>query len=807
MLSAKKELFTPSGGAYQISRSVRLRNSATGYFSRTIGATATNAKIGTLSMWVKRGGLTSATGNSQYLIQTGISATTDSGHFTMYFTTSDNLSLGQYSWAGYSTTQVFRDPSAWYHIVLSYNSTLASNNLTIYVNGVQIAVTSVVQNTNWAILSGTEAINIGRHTSVGRSFDGYLTEINLIDGQALTPSSFGETNSVTGVWQPKKYAGTYGTNGFYLNFSDNSGATATTIGKDYSGNGNNWTPNNISVTAGVTYDSMLDVPTPYADGGTGRGNYAVGNPLAVNVTTSATATLTNGNLLLTNGSATYSGFPSTMSIPVTGKWAWKFKVTGSVSGSNEGYIGFACNSSGNPVTGASSGAAANWYTTVQVQAVSDRGVVHKYAGGSVVTDAAGSGGTGATGDEWEFLIDRDAGTTIVKVNGTTKATVTGLPATQELFPFATFYQTSGYFIFDYTPSDTSYKTLNTQNLPAPTISNGASYMAATTYTGTGSALTIANTVGSASFQPDLVWVKGRSGATDHAWYDAVRGVQNQLESNTTTAETTETTGLTAFGSTGFTVGALAQMNTNTATYVAWQWNAGGSTVTNTSGSISAQVRANPTAGFSVVTYTGNGTAGATVGHGLGVTPSMVIVKSRTGGTSSWAVWFTGFTGLEYILLESTAAKASASSVWNSTAPNSTVVTLGTGSVPNTNAWTYVMYCWAAVAGYSAFGKYTGNGSADGPFVFLGFRPRFVMIKRTDSSGFSWGILDTSRNTYNVANLRLFADLSQADNTQDILDILSNGFKLRTTNTNENASGGTYIYAAFSEVGFKYALGR
>jgi len=333
MLSAKKELFTPSGGAYQISRSVRLRNSATGYFSRTIGATATNAKIGTLSMWVKRGGLTSATGNSQYLIQTGISATTDSGHFTMYFTTSDNLSLGQYSWAGYSTTQVFRDPSAWYHIVLSYNSTLASNNLTIYVNGVQIAVTSVVQNTNWAILSGTEAINIGRHTSVGRSFDGYLTEINLIDGQALTPSSFGETNTVTGVWQPKKYAGTYGTNGFYLNFSDNSAATAAAIGKDYSGNGNNWTPNNISVTAGATYDSMLDVPTQWADGGNGRGNYAVLNPL--NKATSDIS-LSSGNLEASSSfTSDHRCFASTFQV-TSGKWYWEVQyATGTINaGSN-----------------------------------------------------------------------------------------------------------------------------------------------------------------------------------------------------------------------------------------------------------------------------------------------------------------------------------------------------------------------------------------------------------------------------------------------------------------------------------------
>lgn len=340
------------------------------------------------------------------------------------------------------------------------------------------------------------------------------------------------------------------------------------------------------------------------------------------------------------------------------------------------------------------------------------------------------------------------------------------------------------------------------------IPDGRTVMAATLYTGTGATQTINNSANGVSFQPDLVWVKGRSGATDHAWYDAVRGVQKQLESNTTTAETTETTGLTAFGTTGFTIGALAQMNTNAATYVGWQWNAGGSTVTNTDGTISAQVRANPTAGFSVVTYTGTGSA-ATIGHGLGVAPRMIIIFERSPGGDDHIVYHASLTSNQYsIRLNTTAAQAGPSGAyWNSTSPTSSVFSVGTSGESNQSTATYVAYCFAAVAGYSAFGSYTGNGSTDGPFVYLGFRPRWVMIKRTDSSGFSWGILDTSRNTYNVANLRLFADLSQADNTQDILDILSNGFKLRTTNTNENASGGTYIYAAFAENPFKYANAR
>jgi hypothetical protein len=338
------------------------------------------------------------------------------------------------------------------------------------------------------------------------------------------------------------------------------------------------------------------------------------------------------------------------------------------------------------------------------------------------------------------------------------------------------------------------------------IPDGRTVMAATLYTGTGATQTINNSANGVSFQPDLVWVKGRSGATDHAWYDAVRGVQKQLESNTTTAETTETTGLTAFGTTGFTIGALAQMNTNAATYVGWQWNAGGSTVTNTSGTISAQVRANATAGFSVVTYTGTG-ANATVGHGLGVAPKMLIVKKRSSATSSnWMVWHISI-GTGFVLnLNSTGAAGS--TYWNNTAPTSTVFSLDSNANYNSNTDTFVAYCFAEVAGYSAFGSYTGNGSADGPFVYLGFRPRWVMVKNTTNSAgaTNWVMQDSSRNGFNP-NKTIYANASSAEDSSAYFDILSNGFKVRDTFRDANTSGDTYIYACFAENPFKYANAR
>ena len=340
------------------------------------------------------------------------------------------------------------------------------------------------------------------------------------------------------------------------------------------------------------------------------------------------------------------------------------------------------------------------------------------------------------------------------------------------------------------------------------IPDGRTVMAATLYTGTGATQTISNSANGVSFQPDLVWVKGRSGATDHAWYDAVRGVQKQLESNTTTAETTETTGLTAFGTTGFTIGALAQMNTSAATYVGWQWNAGGSTVTNTSGSISAQVRANTTAGFSVVTYTGTG-ANATVGHGLGVALNFIIIKDRTSGSNFWVVGGTsiGFTSDNYLRLNGTGAiEAGGGVAWNSTAPTSTVFSIGTSNVLNASSNTYVAYCFAAVAGYSAFGSYTGNGSTDGPFVYCGFRPRFVLIKSSTSAE-NWWLLDSTRDPYNVASLYLHPNASTAESSFATVDFLSNGFKLRYNGAAVNASSATLIYAAFAENPFKYANAR
>jgi hypothetical protein len=361
--------------------------------------------------------------------------------------------------------------------------------------------------------------------------------------------------------------------------------------------------------------------------------------------------------------------------------------------------------------------------------------------------------------------------------------------------------------FAYT-APSGFKALCTQNLPTPTIGATSAtvankYFDVSTWSGTGSNISVTNSGG---FQPDWVWAKSRSNAgTNNILEDAVRGVNYWLASDSTSSESGlgSPGPITAFNSNGFS--GDTSISGSGRTYVGWQWKANGSGSTNTSGSITSTVSANTTSGFSVVTYTGTGVA-ATVGHGLGVKPSMIILKNRS-GVYDWPTWsqYLPNPTTQHFWLNATNA-AQISSSFNSTQPTSSVFSIGTTGEANGNTNNFVAYCFAPIAGYSAFGSYTGNGSADGPFVFTGMRPAFVMIKRTDSTA-NWHILDVSRNTYNVANLLLYPNLSSAEATFSTLDILSNGFKIRNSDVDFNASSGTYIYMCFASNPFKYSLAR
>jgi len=774
-------------GGYFIDRSLRFRSSASAYLSRTLGANG-NKKLFTYSVWVKRSGWATS-------MPFGPSVYVSGGDFALLaLTNTGEISFSAYNGAWVVqlvTTAKYRDPSAWMHIVLVWDTAQATvaNRAKIYVNGVEVTAFSTA--TYPALNADIYRLQNSGQTLVYRyatsSLDGYITEVNFIDGQALDPTDFGETDSVTGVWKPKKYTGTYGTNGFYLNFSDNS--STTTLGEDGSGNGNDWTLNNFSLTSGSTYDSMTDVPTLTSET---AANYATLNPL------DQAGTLSSGNLEISTTSASWKQARGTIGIN-SGKWYWETTL---VSGTNY-MTGISKSTGGSTYPGAN---ADGW----------------GYAGGASGTlynNGSGSSyGAGYTaGDVIGIALDLDAGTLTFYKNGSSQGqAASGLTGTW--FPSVAVYASSGttkwafnvgQLPFAYTPP-TGFKALNTYNLPDSTVADGNDYFNTVLYTGNGTSQSL-----SAGFASDFVWVKNRSTANSHQLTDIVRGNTNALASDLTIAEYTGEISLT---SSGFSVSGNANAtNKASQTYVGWTWKANGSGVSNTDGSITSTVSANTTAGFSIVTYTGTG-ANATVGHGLGAAPSMVIVKGRLinygGGIGGdWIVWHNALSATERLYLNYTNATATGqTTTWNSTLPSASVVSLGNNLHVNyDSSSTYVMYCFAEVEGFSKMGSYIGNGSTtgDGTFVYTGFRPAWVLIKQSSISGNNWVIYDAVRDAYNECDSVLYPNLSNAEfsGTTVNLDLLSNGFKARDNWGAINTSGETYIYIAFAENPFKNSLAR
>ena len=790
---------------YQISRSLRFNSADTTYLNRT-PASAGNQTKWTWSAWIKRSALSGTT--QAFFYSDGTSDTT---YFWIGFNGSEQLACGNWSAILLATTQVFRDVSSWYHIsvVLDTSQATATDRIKFYVNGTQVTefatnnlAAQISQNEQCGI-NNTVPHSLGRDAYTGGRFylNGYLTEIHFVDGQALTPDDFGRNNPTTGVWEPLPYIGTYGTNGFYLNFSDNSGVTAVTLGADSSGNGNNWTPNNFSVDAGAGNDSMVDVPTPYGvdtgAGGEVRGNYCTLNPL--NTLTiggfPSGATLTNGSLDARSTVAAYRNSTGTIAFPSTGKWYFEAVIISNSSTGNNQSAGIGS------ITNTSK------YFIVDFFALSSSSV-RKLVDGTA-TNLAGSVGNGTV---IGVAVDCDNQKAFISLNNTwidSSNPLTGvngyaMSSNDSYVPFFSGYNSGvtsfnfGQRPFAYT-APSGFKALCTQNLPEPTVVQGGDYFNTVIYSGTSATQNL--TVG---FQPDWVWIKKRSDVGNHILTDAVRGNTKQLRSNETSVESTITDMVTAFSSTGVTLGADTNggVNATGSTYVAWNWNAGGSNATNTDGTITSTVRANPTAGFSIVSWTGTGSA-ASYGHGLGVAPKLYITKNSS--SADWMVKTTAIDGsLDFLYLNLTNAKGDSSV----TAPSNTVINLGTGiAAENASEANYITYAFAEIEGYSKIGSYTGNGSTDGPFVYCGFRPAFFLIKQSSASGEQWYLIDDTRNTYNPEDKYLMANLSNEELTYTFGDFLSNGFKLKNTGVGINGSGSTYIFMAFAENPFKYSLAR
>lgn len=780
-----------AGSPYEIQKSLRFRASASAYLSRTPGS-AGNRRTWTWSGWVKRGQI-GASFYDIFAARTGNESTflRFNGDTFVFMQQNASATLD----ANYLTTAVYRDPSAWFHVLLSVDTTqaTAANRVFLYINGASVpltASTTIAQNTDTHInRTVAHAFGVQPTQSVGY-FDGYLSEINFIDSQALDPSYFGEVSAETGSWIPKKYTRTYGTNGFYLPFND--GSSLANLTADRSGNGNNWTANNISLTSGVTYDWMDDTPS---------NNFPTWNHLD-NLYSSNTTS--NGNLTLTSPvGANYA--PGKASIQAVGKCYWEI-VTGSQSGNSVYALGVIDNVTVNDYF-------VNQPTAGKAYYYGNNGAI--VVGSTVVA----TGATFADNDVIGFAFDQSAGTLAFYKNNVLQGTATSLSG-YTLFP-AAGDQTStggGYTAninfgqrpFAYSPP-AGFKALCTKNLPTPSILNPKKHFDAKTHVGNNATTQITGV----QFSPDFAWVKCRSNVTNNVLMDSVRGAGRLLISDSTAGEAGNVGDLiTSFNSDGITVNGTflgsgnASTNGLNYTYVDWLWKAGGAPVTNNAGSIQSQVSANPQAGFSIVTYTGTG-ANATVGHGLGVAPKLVLVKSRDGTGQPWLVWHSALLGSEYLLLNSTNAKATAATPWNNTVPTSQVFSVGTSASSNELNKNFVAYCFTEIPGYSKIGSYTGNGSTDGPFVYCGFRPKYVMVKRVDTTG-NWYALDSTRSGLNVVDDALYADLSNLESVNEPLvanDFVSNGFKVRNSHAGLNASGGSYIFYAVAETPFQFANAR
>lgn len=903
--------------SYEIANALMLRASGSAYLSRTPTVVG-NRKTWTFSTWVKRASI-----SSQQMLLDVINnpGGTNNPASRLDFVNGTGIRYTHASASGSGeivTSSVFRDTSAWMHIVLAQDTTqaTASERVRLYVNGQRITsfstATYPAQNAETGI-NYTSVHRFGASAySLTEFLDGYLAETILVDGAALDPSYFGKINTATGQWVPKKFTGSslpiyspvsgsigtnlsgvnsltvtnpnaawdgsgytswntanttysaggagvtylwvgkqyssaksigraivksssdqgfqyghnavsgynmyveysddgsnwttagsqsftnannltidisftasshvywrvrvttpdatqnliiadvelyevvgannYGTNGFYLDYKN-----AAALGSDVSGRGNNWTATNI-----VSTDQVTDTPT---------NNFATLNPLDVGG--SATTTLSNGNLYVTTTSAAYGFVRATMPIPTTGKWAWKSIYRGpTINGTgNDASVG---------VMPAQSTSTSNWLFRLEGWT----GDI--YCPGNTLVN---NGAPLAVNDAVEWLFDRDANTCVVKVNGATRYTITGI-ATTPAFVGATYYNNQVEFDFGqkgYVPSDTAYKTLCTKNLPTPSIIKGSNGFNAIAYTGNGSPRSFTGV----GHQPDLLWNKVRSNTgTSHHIVDSVRGVSKTLYSDGTYAEDTAPNAILSFDVDGFSVGTDNGYNANGWTHVNWSWKKGAAY------------------GLDIVTWTQSG-ASMNVNHSLGVVPSMMIVKGRNVAGEYWDVYHkslgSGAPQNYYLALNTTSGQSLLNGVWGS-GPTSTQFTSTTNVVVNGDA--AVGYLFADVEGFSKFGSYTGNGSADGPFVYCGFKPRWIMVKRTDAVGSSWWIVDTACDTYNVMGKGIEANTSSAESSGNAwMDAVSNGFKIRTTSVGNNASGGTYVYAAFAECPFKYAVAR
>lgn len=861
---------------YQIGNSCWF-NGSNNYLTRTFSSG--DRKKYTWSGWIKR---TTLSGTYRFFCTRG--ANSDNDCAELMFQSNDTFNVIGWSTIWRTTSALLRDVSAWYHIVVSTDTTrpVASERIRVYINGQEATFSAVVNPSVDTLLGFNQAIvhYIGT-ADYGAYTPFYLSEINYIDGQGLTPDNFGYfDNQKDFVWKPKKYTGTYGNNGFYLNFSN-----LNNLGLDFSGNGNHWTLNNMS---SLNYSS--DSPS---------NNYPTISPFGISVS-SPIYTLSNGNLSYSCSASSGNGgrqvSRATFALPSNGRYYWEVTPT-----NTNVFIGII--EDGRIPDGTYAGGP-------KYIAVLSSGT---QTGNSTTASYSGAAFSLAVNDIIGFAFDSVNRTLACYkgVSGTWNliGTFSSIESTSTWFPLfgsnASALATSmdvnfGQRAFSNPNIPTGFRSLCSANLPVPSIKKPNQFFDVLTFTATGSNQSITGL----NFSPSFVWIKNRAtwAGPRHTLYDIIRGGQQRLDSSTTEAEAADND-LISFDSNGFS------SNLSGTTYVSWQWGgvdtstnwnfdgginsslrrnvtisiaspavvnltshgfspgqavrfiAGGGGIMptgispgvtyyagnigintfnlydteanailagttgriNTSGTQSGtisclhgtRISVNRNSGFSIINYIGTG-INASFGHDLGKVPNMIIWKNRDSITD-WIVWHSGLvSGINTNLYNLNAGSTSfAQGVFIPGLPwfdsQGGGINVGTSSATNENGKKHIAYCFTQIDGYSMFGTYSGNASADGPFVYCGFRPRWVLVK----GAYNWVVHDSERNKFNVCNLKLALNNVQEENgsnvggtTLNTIDFLSNGFKLRTGNLDTNQSGtNNFIFAAFAETPFKYALAR
>ena len=776
---------SPGGAAagYEIDQSCRFDSDTPAYLARTFG-TPTSDKIWTFSLWVKickrdSGSVSIFMGAGDY-----------NADYTAFLVTPDfKWDDRDHSGAAWKTqlrtNAVYRDPSAWYHIVYSYDSTPSTpsaSSIKMFVNGEQLTSFSseTYPSQNTASVINTAVANwIGGVPTNGATyyFDGYMAEVVFVDGTALDADSFGETNSTTGQWIPKAISGlTFGNNGFHLDFADSS-----SLGNDVSGNDNDWATSGLAAA-----DQVTDSPT--------------NNFCTLNVLNNDSMTVSDGNLAAISPANAHNAIGGTFAVS-SGKWYWEFTAIGNPDTNTAHFMGVA----------KTSFSAQNDYDS-DAHSFSDIWAYAAHDGDKMNGSGQVSYGVGgATNTVYSCALDMDNGKIYwgITAGGSTTWEASGDPAAGsnaaftnltggiEVYPIYTnstvgcaFTYNFGQSGFGATPP-TGFKALSTANLDDPTIADPSGSFQSTIYTGDGATTLAVNQGGNSTFTPDFVWVKNRDQADSHLLFDLPRAVTNYLISNTGGGQATGADTVESFDSDGFTVGDDVRVNTSGEKYVGWQW------------------LESDTAGFDVFTFTGTGSA-HTISHSLGVVPELIIIKNQN-ITSDWWVYHAANTSApatDYLVLNGTDTTTDSATAWNDTAPTSSVFTVGTASNVNGDGNSHIAYIFAPVESFSKFGSYTGNGNADGPFVWCGFRPAFIVEKNTNSAD-DWVMWDNQRNPYNVSGTVLKPNTSGAETTatSKYIDFLSNGFKLRASDTGVNGNGNVHCFWAFSDTPFKTATAR